>query len=130
MYPQCNAALLLMETDMTKFNLTANEERAALILVLECLAGMGGDRPSDLADDEYTWCDAKTLMSHGYSAAEATGTFGALKAKGFVEDYDRNEWVVATEGWQYIDTIWDASEFGKPAETAEATYLDLYNIAA
>ena len=93
---------------MTKtFNLTANETKAALILVASCLNGMGGDRPADLGGDEYTWVSAKDLMAKGYSAAEATGTFGALMAKGVVYEYDRNEWVLATEAWQFLDTIWD-----------------------
>lgn len=88
-------------------NLTENETRAALILVKECLLGMGGKRPSDLAHDEYTWVDAKSLMSHGYSRYEAAGTFGALMDKGFVYQEDKTTWVLSTAAWQYLDTIFD-----------------------
>ena len=89
-------------------NLTANETKAALILVRSCLDGMGGSRPADLEHDEYTWVSAKDLMAAGYSAAAANATFGALMAKGFVSIYDKNEWVLNTAAWQYLDTIWDA----------------------
>lgn len=88
-------------------NLTPNELRAALILVRSCFEGMGGKRPGDLADDEYTWVDAKVLMESGYNRHEAAGTFGALMEKGFVYEYDKNEWVLSTKAWQYLDTIWD-----------------------
>lgn len=90
--------------------LTANEIRAALILVGECLSGMGGDRPADLGGDEYTWINAKMLMAHGYTAASANATIGALMAKGFVEEYDKNELVLSTPAWQFLDTVWDNKE--------------------
>jgi len=117
---------------MLNTNLTDNELKAALILVTSCLNGMGGERPSDLGYDEYTWVSAKDLMDEGYSAAEATGTFGALMAKGFVYEYDRNEWALATDAWKFLDTVWDAHvESLLPAQfdiIQPATYLDLYGI--
>lgn len=91
----------------TTFNLTANELRAAMIIVKDCLKGMGGDRPIDLDSDPYTWTDAKTLMANGYSRHEANGTFGALIEKGVVSQYDKNEWVLETEAYRWLDTIWD-----------------------
>lgn len=91
-------------------DLTTNERRAALVLVSECLAGMGGDRPSDLEHDEYTWVDAKMLMAHGWTAPEANGTFGALTDKGFIFEADRNEMALTTEAWRFLDTIWDDRE--------------------
>ena len=89
-------------------NLTANETKAALILVRSCLDGMGGQRPADLGGDEYTWVSAKDLMAAGYSAASANATFGSLMEKGFVSVNGKNEWVLNTAAWQYLDTIWDA----------------------
>lgn len=89
-------------------NLTANELKAALVLVRSCLKGMGGNRPGDLAHDEYTWVTAEDLMKAGWNKNEATGTFGALMAKGYVMEYDRNEWCMTTAAWQHLDTVWDA----------------------
>jgi hypothetical protein len=94
----------------TTYNLTQNELRAALVLVSSCLDGMGGKRPSDLEHDEYTWVSAKDLMAKGWNKNEATGTFGALEAKGMVSEYDRNEWVLSTSAWKWLDTVWDANE--------------------
>lgn len=91
-------------------NLTPNELRAALILVRSCFTGMGGNRPGDLADDEFTWVDAKDLMEAGYSRYEAAGTFGALMEKGLIYEYDEKEWVLATKAWQFLDTIWDENK--------------------
>lgn len=98
-------------------NLTANELKAAIILVTSCLDGMGGKRPADLAHDEYTWVEAGDLMKAGFSRHEANGTFGALMEKGFVSSYGKRrngenkmieEWVLATAAWQFLDTVWDA----------------------
>ena len=93
---------------MTKtFDLTANETRAALILVDTCLEGMGGSRPSDLDDDPYTWVAPADLIENGYSKAEAAGTWGALLEKKMIEEVDTNEWCVTEAGYRFIDTIWD-----------------------
>lgn len=108
-------------------NLTDNELKAALVLVKSCLDGMGGSRPADLGGDEYTWVSAKDLMAAGWNKNEATGTFGALMDKGFVSEYDKNEWVLETEAWKYLDTIWDA-QTATPKETAVKTVtLNLAN---
>lgn len=116
-------------------NLTANELKAAMVLVGSCLDGMGGDRPADLADDEYTWVDAKTLQAEGWTKGEANGTFGALKDKGFIVDYDKNEWALSTEAWMWLDTQWDAyhnpqaagGEFPIADDEDEAEYAALTN---
>lgn len=110
---------------MTTFNLTENETRAALVLVKSCLDGMGGKRPSDLEYDEYTWVSAKELMEAGWNKNEAAGTFGALMEKGMVVEHDRNEWALTTEGWRFLDTIWDNKE------TTEMTCvtIDIANLA-
>lgn len=100
-------------------NLTANELKAAMILVTSCLDGMGGSRPADLGGDEYTWVSAKDLMSEGYSAKEAAGTIGALMEKGFVFEYDKNELVLATEAWEWLDTKWDEYQ-AAPSQEQEA----------
>lgn len=104
---------------MTALNtsLTANELKAAMVLVTKCLGGMGGSRPADLGGDEYTWVDAKMLMAHGWNKNEAAGTFGALMEKGWVSEYDKKEWVLETEAWQHLDTLWDAYH-APVAETA------------
>lgn len=108
-------------------NLTDNELKAALVLVKSCFTGVGGRRPADLGGDEYTWVSAKDLMKAGWTAPEANGTFGALMDKGFVSEYDKNEWVLETEAWKYLDTIWDA-QTATPKETAVKTItLNLAN---
>lgn len=92
------------------FNLTQNEFRAALTLVASCLHNMGGKRPADLGQDEFTWVGADDLMRKGWNRHEAAGTFGALMEKGLVSEYDRNEWVLTTRAWQWLETVWDESE--------------------
>lgn len=109
-------------------NLTDNELKAALVLVKSCFTGMGGKRPADLGGDEYTWVSAKDLMKAGWTAPEANGTFGALMDKGFVSEYDKNEWVLETEAWQYLDTIWDAqTETPKENVMTKTITLNLAN---
>lgn len=118
---------------MTTFDLTANELRAALALVRTCLDGMGGSRPADLEYDEYTWVEAKDLQAYGYSRGEANSTFGSLEAKGMIQLYDKNTWCLTTKAWRWLDTQWDSSEYGQPTIVEivqEATYLDLYGLAA
>ena len=92
---------------MKTFDLTEKETKVAKLLVGECLAGMGGNRPSDLEYDEYTWVDPKDLKVHGYTINEARGYFSSLQVKGFLYDYGDGEWVVDTDGWRWVDTIWD-----------------------
>ena len=94
---------------MTNFNLTANETRAALILVKSCLKGMGGSRPLDLDDDPYTWVAPEDLMAAGYSRHEAAGTWSALLDKGLIYEADRNEYAMTDDGYRFLDTIWDAN---------------------
>lgn len=106
-----------MHLSTNPFNLTNAEAKVALILVNECLAGMGGDRPADLEHDEYTWADPKDLIACGYTKHQAAGFFSSLKEKGFLECWDDTNvfgkatkvWVVATKGWQWMDTVWDAN---------------------
>lgn len=90
----------------TTFDLTANELKAALVLVRECLDFMGGQRPSDLDNDPYTWCDAQTLIDAGWTKEAAAGTYGSLAEKGFIH-LDQEGDFVTTEGYQFIDTVWD-----------------------
>ena len=89
------------------FDLTENETLASLALVKPCLAAMGGKRPADLEDDEYTWVDITVLTDAGWNRHEAAGTFGALMEKSIVSEYDKNEWVLTTAAWVWLDTIWD-----------------------
>lgn len=111
---------------MTTFDLTANELKAALVLVRECLNGMGGSRPSDLDSDPYTWCDAQTLISAGWSKEAAAGTYGSLAEKGFI-CLDREGDCVSTAGYQFIDTIWDAQSNAEETEMTVAT-IDIANL--
>jgi hypothetical protein len=95
---------------MTKtFDLTAKEFKAARAFVASCLKGMGGDRPADLADDEYTWIDLGDLLKVGFTRHEAAGLMSSLDAKGFISEYEKNQWIVETAGWQWMDTRWDES---------------------
>lgn len=110
----------------TTFDLTANELKAALVLVRECLSGMGGERPSDLDSDPYTWCDAKTLIDAGWSKEAAAGTYGSLAEKGFI-NLDREGDCVSTAGYQFIDTVWDAQT--EPKEnTVTVALIDIANL--
>jgi hypothetical protein len=97
------------------FNLTDNELKVAMILVQECLNGMGGSRPSDLEHDEYTWVEPSDLFSYGYSKNEAAGFWSSLNDKGFIAlDYDDSPYCcsdyVTTEGWRWLDTVWDVNQ--------------------
>lgn len=98
------------------FDLTDGELRVAHILIAECLAGMGGKRPSDLEYDEYTWAyPADLVKGWGYSKNEAAGFFSSLWDKGFLECWDDTDvfnkkikvWVVSTQAWKWLDTKWD-----------------------
>lgn len=109
------------------FDLTTNELKAALVLVKSCLDGMGGSRPADLGNDEYTWVSAKDLMDAGWNKNEAAGTFGALMEKGLVSEYDRNEWALTTEAWKWLDTVWDAQTEPKETNMTVAT-IDIANL--
>lgn len=115
------------------FDLTDNEFHAAMILVNECLHGMGGNRPSDLEDDEYTWVGADMLVSHGWSKEEAAGTFSALDAKGVIFEYEKNQMVLETAAWRWLDTVWDdnialasasKAKAAKPAKATKAAATD------
>lgn len=91
------------------FDLTENETRALMVLVRECLNGMGGERPSDLDTDPYTWCAWGDLKHAGWTTESAKGTYGALEAKGLIV-IDRNDPdsdFVTDDGYRYCDTIWD-----------------------
>lgn len=92
---------------MRTFDLTDKEFKAAKLLVADCLSGMGGTRPADLADDEYTWTAAEVLLEAGYSRHEAAGLFSSLAEKGFIFEYEPKSWCVATQGWQWMDTVWE-----------------------
>lgn len=95
---------------MKHFELTAGELKAAKILVQSCLDGMGGSRPSDLEHDEYTWVNIDDLVREGYSQAQAKGFFSSLHKKGFIDgEYDPTqcETFVTTDGWKFIDTVWE-----------------------
>lgn len=100
---------------MKTFDLTENELRAAMVLVADCLDSMGGNRPSDLEYDEFTWQWARTLIDAGWSRFEAAGTYGSLAEKGFIQlnasdnPGGAND-VVATQGWKWLDTVWDANQ--------------------
>lgn len=102
---------------MKTFNFTPKELQAAVILVKVCLDGMGGKRPSSLEHDEFTWVDGKDLMQYGYTRHEAAGFFSSLSEKGFIAGYfagmksnQQCETYVTTEGWRFIDTVWDENQ--------------------
>lgn len=94
-------------TNSRTFDLTANERRAARLLVRQCLINMGGDRPSDLDDDPYTWVSVDDLVgAGGWSLPAAKGTFSSLLAKGFLQDTG-DGLAVSEEGYRWMDAIWD-----------------------
>ncbi len=89
------------------FNLTKKEFKAAEIFVQSCLDAMGGERPSDLEQDEYTWISLGDLTAKGYSRHEAAGLMSSLADKGFISEHEPHQWVVETRAWQWIDQYWD-----------------------
>ena len=105
---------------MQTFDLTEKEMAAARIFVQTCLDGMGGKRPGDLEYDEYTWIDANDLIQNGYTRHEAAGLMSSLAEKGFIEEFSATEWVVATEGWRWMDTVWE--------DNSEAEELPEYRV--
>lgn len=50
------------DADVRTFDLTPKELDAARKLVQHCLDGMGGKRPADLGNDEFTWVGLDALM--------------------------------------------------------------------
>lgn len=91
------------------FNLTEKELKVAKILTDEALAGMGGDRPMDFDDDEYTWVDVDMLVAHDYTLPEAKGYFSSLIKKGFIDQDVDGEGgdCLSWNGWHWMDTQWD-----------------------
>lgn len=123
--------MLTTSTTPKTFDLTPKELTAARYLINSCLHGMGGNRPSDLGKDEYTWIALEDLTKVGYSRHEAAGLFSSLYAKGFIhtEPRDRSgitQSFVITAGWQWFDTIWDSLEAADPEYrlTCEADGVD------
>lgn len=94
-------------------DLTNNEMKALMIFVTSCLNGMGGQRPSDLEHDEYTWIGLSDLTNAGYNRHEASGTMGALEEKGLIHDSCEPQddgtalYILGTETWKWLDTQWD-----------------------
>jgi hypothetical protein len=110
----------------TTFDLTPNELKAARVLVQECLNGMGGDRPSDLDNDPYTWCDAADLIAAGWSKEAAAGTYGSLGEKGFIF-IDGEGDHVTDAGYRFMDTIWDTQDTTEEKTMTVAT-IDTKNL--
>jgi hypothetical protein len=110
----------------TTFDLTANELKAALVLVRECLNGMGGQRPSDLDNDPYTWCDAQTLINAGWSRRRLPAHTVRWLTRAFIF-LDREGDTVSTAGYQFIDTIWDAQTETKETEMT-VVLVDIANL--
>ena len=88
------------------FNLTTNEEQAALVLVQSCLDGMGGQRPIDLDDDPFTWVWHDVLLDNGWTRHEAAGTWNALLDKGVIYQHDEKDYVLSDDAYRWLDTIW------------------------
>ena len=88
------------------FNLTTNEEQAALVLVQSCLDGMGGQRPIDLDDDPFTWVWPDVLLDNGGTRHEAAGTWNALLDKGVIYQHDEKDYVLSDDAYRWLDTIW------------------------
>ena len=88
------------------FNLTTNEEQAALVLVQSCLDGMGGQRPIDLDDDPFTWVWPDVLLDNGWTRHEAACTWNALLDKGVIYQHDEKDYVLSDDAYRWLDTIW------------------------
>ena len=88
------------------FNLTTNEEQAALVLVQSCVDGMGGQRPIDLDDDPFTWVWPDVLLDNGWTRHEAAGTWNALLDKGVIYQHDEKDYVLSDYAYRWLDTIW------------------------
>jgi hypothetical protein len=86
----------------TTFDLTANELKAALVLVREpALNGMGGQRPSDLDNDPYTWCDAQTLINAGWSKTRRLPAHTVRWLTRASSSWTVKRDTVSTAGYQY-----------------------------
>lgn len=111
----------VVEAPAVEFDLTDNEFHAAMILVKnDCLNGMGGERPSDLDNDPYTWVYADTLVMFGWSKESAAGTFAALDAKGVI-NADGRESTISTAAYRWLDTKWDEHKgLASTAKTEQA----------
>lgn len=94
-----------MNKFQAEYELTDNEMKAYTALVKSCLWGMGGKRPSDFEDDQYTWIAAEDLIDAGWSRHEAAGTLGALEAKGLVYLDGRDS--TLNDQWREFDKVWD-----------------------
>lgn len=111
-----------------EFELTENEFHAAMVLVLnDCLNGMGGERPLDLDNDPYTWVYADTLVKFGWSKESAAGTFASLDAKGVIYA-EGDESTLSTNAYRWLDTKWD--EFKTIAMQAKADEPKSEEVAA
>ena len=91
---------------MTKFKLTHNEGLAAIALVKHCLQQIGGTRPSDLEENEMTWCNWKVLVQNNWGTDTAHGLWGSLTEKGVVtSDGDHSR--LTTAAWKWLDMNWE-----------------------
>lgn len=111
-----------------EFDLTENEFHAAMVLVVnDCLDGMGGSRPLDLDNDPYTWVYAETLVKFGWSKESAAGTFASLNEKGVIYA-DGEESTMSDAGYRWLDTKFDdAAE--KLARTKKVTETPVAPVA-
>tara|TARA_R100000315_G_C5165536_1_gene95438 strand:+ start:158 stop:487 length:330 start_codon:yes stop_codon:yes gene_type:complete len=95
-------------------NLTANETKAALALVTDCLKSISGKRPADLEFDRFTWVAPEVLLEAGWSRHEAAGTWSALLEKDvvfkFSDEPDTWNFVLADWAWRWLDTIWETEK--------------------
>lgn len=95
------------------FDLTREETKVALLLVRGCLQAMGGKRPADLENDEFTWVMPQDLVKAGYTRFQAAGFFSSLSQKGIIAGEfgtkigDVCETYLTTEAWRFLDTVWE-----------------------
>jgi hypothetical protein len=92
---------------MINQTLTANETLALTALIKEALSAMGGSRPSDFESDPFTWCEALTLVSYGWSKEAAAGTYGSLAEKGLIYLDRRDGDFIEEDAWRAMDSEWE-----------------------
>ena len=86
------------------------EKEVLMTLINACLSGMGGEKPSDLWEDFYTWVEPKDLVdktSANLTLNQAKGYFSDFMKKGLINEYDKNERFLNEDAVREAEKIWN-----------------------
>lgn len=95
---------------MTKF--TAKETTALLAIAKNGCEQMGGRKPEDLHDDNFSWFRAEDIVRiTDLSAPQVSGLMAALEEKGMIVPDDPNpEWYLTSEGITAAQVEWEKAQ--------------------